>query len=88
MLGPIPRYSVNIYLYQHNQELVLLSGILYQSLWQYRLDSKLQLDLLDVPIFMYDVVQNWCGFGPKPGYGRLVTAPALPSYNILLSQPP
>jgi len=48
---------------------------------------ELRMDLLDVPISMY-VVPNCRGLGPKPGNGRSVTVPVLPSNNILLSQPP
>jgi len=43
------------------------------------MDSELQIDLLDVPISMYDVVQNCRCLGPKPGNGRSVTVPVLPS---------
>jgi hypothetical protein len=60
-------------------KLLLLIGIPYQSIWQYGLDSELPLDLLDVPISMYDVVQNCRGLGPKPGNGQSVTVPVLPS---------
>jgi len=49
---------------------------------------RIQMDLLDVPISMYDVVLNCRGLGPKPGYTRSVNVPVLPSNNILLSQPP
>ena len=68
-------------------KLLLLCGIYYQSLWRYGMDSEFQMDLLDVPISMY-AIPNSRGFGPKPGNGRLVTVPVLPSNNILLSQPP
>jgi hypothetical protein len=57
------------YLYQQNQELLLSSGIHYQPLWRYGEDSELPIDLLDVPISIYYVVQNCCGLGPKPGNG-------------------
>jgi len=60
-------------------KILLLSSIHYQSLWRYGMDTELQLDLLDVPISMYDVVQNCRGFGHKPGNGRSVTVPVLPS---------
>jgi len=67
-------------------KLLLLSGIL-TSPYGYEMDSELQMDLLDVPISMY-LVSNSRGFGRKPGNGRSVTVPVLPSDNILLLQPP
>jgi len=57
---------------------LFLSGIL-TSPYGYGMNSESQMDLLDVPISMYDVVPNCCGFGPKPGKGRSVTLPVLPS---------
>jgi len=42
------------------------------------MDSEIQMDLLNVPISMY-VVLNCRSFGPKPGNGRSVTVPVLPS---------
>jgi len=59
-------------------KLPLLTGIHYQSLWWYGMDSELRMDLLDVPILIY-VVPNCHGLGPKPGNGRSVTVPVLPS---------
>jgi len=67
------------YLYQQNQELLLSSGIHYQSIWWYGADWELRIDLVDVPISMCDVVQNCRSLGPKPGNGQLVTVPVLPS---------
>jgi len=59
-------------------KLLLLTGIHYQSLWWYGRDLEFRMDLLDVPISMY-VVPNCRGLGPKPGNGRSVTVPVLPS---------
>ena len=59
-------------------KLLFLSGIL-TSPYGYGMDSESQMDLLDVPISMYDVVPNCWGVGPKPGKGRSVTVPVLPS---------
>jgi len=58
---------------------MLISGIHYQSLWRYGMDSDFPIDLLDVTISMYDVVQNCRSLGPKPSNGRLVTVLVLPS---------
>jgi len=77
MLGHDPRRSVRISLYMQYLEFVLTSGIHYQSLWRYRVDSELLIDLLDVPLLMY-VVPNCCGFGPTPSTSPSVTRPVLP----------
>jgi len=70
-------------------KVLLLSGIHYQSLWRYGVDSELQIDLLDVLFSMYEVVPSCRGVGPKPSNCRSVSVPVLPSINhILLSQPP
>jgi len=61
-------------------KLLFSSGIL-ASPYGYGMDSQLWMDMLDVPISMYDVVQNCRGFWPKPGNGRSVTLPFLP-WNI------
>jgi len=53
---------------------LVLSGIHYQSLWRYGVDSELQIDMLDILIRRY-VVTNCYGFVPKPGNRWSVTVP-------------
>jgi len=59
-------------------KVLLLTGIHYQSLCWYGMDSELRMDLLDVPISMYEVPNCRC-LRPKPGDGWSVTVPVLPS---------
>jgi len=62
-------------------KLLLLSGIHYQSLWWYGMDSELPMDWLDVPISMYNVLQNCRGWVLKPSNGWSATVPVPPSTN-------
>jgi len=63
------------------------SGVHYQLLWQYEVDSELQIPLLNV-VILKSVVWSFRKLRPNPTNGCLVTVPVLTSNNIPLSQPP